>query len=202
MDLLSTQPFWPIRDGLPANYPRLADDLRCEVAVIGAGISGALTGWALTAADIPTVILDARDVAHGSTAGSTSLLQYELDEPLHRLIQRYGPAPARQAYQRCHDAIAELARLVGDLKIDCGFSHRSSLFLARNRSHLPRLRREFEARREAGFAVDWWPRRRLARESSLPHPAGILSRTGAQVDAYRLTHGLLAAVYDVDDALR
>jgi glycine/D-amino acid oxidase-like deaminating enzyme len=56
------------------------------------------------------------------------------------------------------------------------------------------LRREFEARTAAGFDVEWWPRRRVGRESSLPHPAALLSRGAAEIDPYRLTYGLLAAV--------
>lgn len=193
MKLLSSTPFWPVRDGLPATFPPLDRDLSCDVAVIGAGISGALAAWHLASAGLDTVVLDRREAAHGSTAGSTGLLQYEIDEPLHRLAARHGPAVARAAYHACRDAIDRLGQLVRDLRLDCGFARHPSLFLARHRAHVTRVRREFEARRAAGFDVTWWSRSHLARESSLPHPAGILSADGAQVDAYRLTHGLLRA---------
>lgn len=87
-----------------------------------------------------------------------------------------------------------LEKLVRRLRIDCGFTRKSSLLLATNRSHLPRLRREYEARAHAGFNVEWWDRPRIIRGSSLPQPAGILSPGAGQLDAYRLTHsGLLAA---------
>jgi hypothetical protein len=35
MDLISGTPLWPTSDGLPAVYPRLHHDLRCDLAVIG-----------------------------------------------------------------------------------------------------------------------------------------------------------------------
>jgi glycine/D-amino acid oxidase-like deaminating enzyme len=193
MNLLSLEPFWPIRDGLPANYPALRENVSCDVAIIGAGISGALAAWHLCEAGLDVVVLDRRDVAHGSTAGSTSLLQYEIDEPLHKLARRLGPGNAARAYHSCRDAIDGLARLTRKLRLDCHFKRKASLFLARDRSHLPRLRAEFVARSEAGFDVEWWDRRRLVSASSLPHPAGILSRDGGQLDSYLLTHGLLAA---------
>ena len=41
MKLRSSRPFWPMRDGLPATYPPLESDVRCEGAIIGGGISGA-----------------------------------------------------------------------------------------------------------------------------------------------------------------
>src|ERR1700685_1671030 len=93
MNLLSPTPFWPIRDGLLSNYPRLEGHVSCDVAILGAGGSGALAAVRLAESGLDTVVVDRRDVAHGSTAGSTSLLQYEIDEPLHRLPRRVGPPP-------------------------------------------------------------------------------------------------------------
>src|SRR5450432_3229523 len=119
MDLLSRCPYWPIKDGLPASYPALTSDVTCEVAIIGAGITGALVAWHLAEAGIESVVLDRREVAHGSTAGSTSLLQYEIDVPLHRLNRRLGPVRARRAYRGCLQAIHDLARVVKTLKLDC-----------------------------------------------------------------------------------
>lgn len=193
MNLLSSTPFWPIRDGIPASYPALEGDASCDVAILGAGISGALAALHLAEAGVDVVVLDRRDVAHGSTAGSTSLLQYEIDEPLHILARRYGLDNAVRAYGRCRSAIFAIERIVRRLRLDCGFERRKSLLLASNKAHLPRLRREFQCRDDAGFAVEWWSRNDLVSASSLPHPAAILSRDGGQIDAYLFTHGLLAA---------
>lgn len=193
LNLLSPQPFWPIRDGLPGHYPSLTGNASCEVAILGAGISGALAAWHLAEAGLEVIVLDRREVAHGSTAGSTSLLQYEIDEPLHQLTRRYGAKRATYAYRRSLAAITGIEKLVRRLEIDCDFARKSSLFLASNRAHLPRLHREFKARDLAGFDVNWWDRPRIEDSSTLPHPAAILSRGAGQLDAYRLTYGLLAA---------
>ena len=42
MDLKSGYPFWAIRNGLMHAYPPLARALRCDVLVVGGGITGAL----------------------------------------------------------------------------------------------------------------------------------------------------------------
>lgn len=193
MDLLSPQPFWPIQNGLIATYPPLESDLRCDVAVIGAGVSGALAAWYLAQAGLDVVVLDARNVATGSTAGSTSLLQYEIDMPLHRLAERYGQTKAEHAYHRCRYAIDALEKIVRRERLDCGFVRKASLLLAAEPSHLPMLRREFAARKVAGFDAAWWNRQQIRSHSRLPHDAGILSQDAAHVDIHRLTHGLLAA---------
>jgi len=193
MDLLSNHPFWPIRDGLPAAYPALEKSIRCEVAVVGAGVTGALVAWHLAEAGIKTVVLDRREVAHGSTAGSTSLLQYELDVPLFKLEKKFGIERARRTYHDSLRAIHDLGKLIRRTKIDCGFEPKGSMLFASSKAHVARLRREYEARKAAGFQVEWWTGRQLARRSSLHQPAAIFSKPNeaAQVDAYTLTHGLL-----------
>lgn len=193
MDLLSSRPFWPLRDGLPATFPPLTENATCDVAIVGAGISGALTAWHLAAAGFDVIVLDRRDVAHGSTSGNTGLLLYELDEPLHRLARRFGRQKAERAYRRCRSAVDAMEALVGSLRLECEFARTTSLYVAAVPGHLRALEREFAARETAGFAVEWWPRRRIAAESTLPHAAAILSRDAAQFDAYRFTYGLLQA---------
>jgi glycine/D-amino acid oxidase-like deaminating enzyme len=195
MDVVSSKPFWPIRDGLPASFPRLTKNIHCNVAVIGAGITGAFVAWHLADAGIDTVVIDSGEIAHGSTAGSTSLLQYELDEPLHQLAHRFGFDFAARCYRRCRDAIDTMERLVRRLRIDCDFERKASMQLASSPAHVNRLSREFEARQAADLAVEWWPRQRLAAESTLPHSAALLSPNAAQVDAYRLAYGLLRAAH-------
>lgn len=193
MKLLSSRPLWPIEDGLPDSFAPLDRDARCDVAIIGGGVTGALVAWHLLRAGLSCIVLDRREVAHGSTAGSTSLLQYEIDEPLHRMVRSLGKNRAERSYRRCRAAIQAIERLVRRLRLDCGFERKTSLLLASDRSHLPGLREEFAARREAGFAVEWWNRTRLKRESTLPQPAAILAQDAAQLDAYRFTYGLLSA---------
>jgi glycine/D-amino acid oxidase-like deaminating enzyme len=203
MDLLSSRPFWPVRDGLPGDFSPLEENLDCDVAIIGAGVTGALIAWFLTRSGFSVTVLDGREVAHGSTAGNTGLVLYELDEMLQDLARRIGRQPAEQAYRRCRAAIGTLERVVRSTRIDCEFTRRQSLFLAAIPAHLPRLRREFDARRAAGLPVDWWPSDRIAAESSLPHCAAILSREAAEIDPYAFTYGILqstrkagAAIHD------
>lgn len=70
-----------MKNGLMATYPTLKQDLVCGVAVIGGGITGALVAYHLIQAGVDTVLVDKRDIGHGSTSASTSLLQYEVDTP-------------------------------------------------------------------------------------------------------------------------
>ena len=84
MDLTSGVPFWLVKGGLPATYPKLDQDRRCDLAIIGGGITGALLGHRFAMEGIHTVLLEGREMGYGSTGASTALLQYELDSHLDR----------------------------------------------------------------------------------------------------------------------
>ena len=66
--------------------PALEGSIECDIAIVGAGITGVLVADALVATGKRIVILDSRDVALGSTAATTALLQYEIDTPLTELV--------------------------------------------------------------------------------------------------------------------
>lgn len=196
MDLKSGYPFWPIKEGLIRSYPSLAEDLSCDVVVIGAGITGALIAYHLVEAGADVVVLDRRDVGGGSTSASTALLQYEVDVPLHQLIDKVGREHAVRSYHLCLEAIYKLENLAIALGEDVGFERKRSLYLASVADDLPELEREYAVRREVGIALDWLSQADVEARFSFSAPAALLSRDGGQVDPYRMAHALLRAAGD------
>lgn len=193
MDLKSGYPFWPIRSGLLGVYPSLKEDLRCDVAVIGAGISGALAAHQLVKAGVSVVALDRRDAGMGSTSASTALLQYEVDTPLTELTKLVGEEHAARSYLLCLEAIVKLERIAAELDDDCGFERKRSLYLASRRGHRKLLEQEYAARMACGIKLDFLEPAAIEARFSFSAPAALLSHDAAQVDAYRMTHGLLRA---------
>lgn len=191
MDLKSGFPFWPLYDGLIRAYPRLAVDAHCDVAIVGAGITGALIANELSRAGFDTLVVDRRDAAWGSTAASTALLQYEIDVPLVDLAKMIGMHDATRAYLACRDAVRKLGCLAAEIAGTFGFEHKKSLYLARLESDRTVLRAELELRRQVGIRVDWLDERDLAERFAFRRPAALLSYDAAQVDAYAFTHALL-----------
>lgn len=191
MDLVSPRPFWLLRNGLLATYPSLKEDARCDVIVLGAGISGAFVAESLSRAGMDVVVIDKRDVAAGSTSASTALISYEIDTHLTELTRRLGRQKAERAYRLCHDSIDAIERLVSELGIDCGFQRRPSAYFAVEENETTALREEYAARRASGIAVDLLSASEVSERFSFSRPAALVSAQGAQLDAHRLTHGLL-----------
>ena len=99
---------------------------------MGGGISGALVADALVQAGLSVAALDRRGPVRGSTAASTALLQFELDQPLTLLIRKVGRERAVRAYWRSAAAVGYLRHRVEDLGIRCGFKERETVYLPGN----------------------------------------------------------------------
>lgn len=191
MDLKSGYPFWAIRNGLMHAFPRLQDDLRCEVVVIGGGISGALIADELARHGHEVVVIEQRDAGWGSTAASTALLQYEIDTHLLDLCRQYGEADGALAYRACAQAIDDLGEVARDLR-DVDFRRAASLYYASKPGHLPVLREEAALRRRHGLRLQWLEAEALAADYGLRAPGAMLSACAASVDPYRMSLRLLA----------
>lgn len=190
MDLKSGYPFWAVKNGLMATFPPLDHDRRCDVAVIGAGISGALIARELAAHGVDVLLLDGRDAGWGSTAASTALIQYEIDTHLVDLAQRHGREAAVLAYRSCVDAVGELQAIAKPYR-DVGWRRCDSLYYASRSRDAKSLAREFALREAEGFDVEWLDAARLRTRYGISSPAGILNRPAAGIDPYRLTYRLL-----------
>ncbi len=191
MDLKSGYPFWAVKNGLMHAFKPLETDTRCDVAIIGGGISGALIADTLSAAGHEVVVLEQRDIGWGSTSASTALLQYEIDTHLTELAKTVGEDDAVLAYRACVDAIGMLAECARGLR-DVGFETRDSLYYAsRKRDHTP-LENEFRMRKAHGFDVTWLAQGEIKERYGFSAPAGILNRPAACVDPYRMTYRLLS----------
>ncbi len=190
MDLKSGYPFWAVRNGLMHAFPRLKADQRCDVAVVGGGITGALIADELATHGHQVVVLEQRDVGWGSTAASTALLQYEIDTPMVDLAKQYGEPAAVLAYQACADAIPMLQARAAELyAVD--FASMESLYYASKQRHVSAMEDEFALRLKHGFNVEWLDRDAVRERFDFDAPAAILSAQAASVDPYRMAYRLL-----------
>ena len=193
MDLKSGYPWWAIRNGLIQAFPPLEKDLRCDVLVVGGGITGSLIADELSRHGHDVALIEQRDIGWGSTAASTALLQYEIDTHLLELAQRYGNDAAALAYRACADAIPALGEVARGLK-DVDFRQMDSLYLASRRRDVPRLMAEGAARRGIGLDARWLDREALRERFDVDAGGALLTRQAARVDPYCLTYGLLKRV--------
>ncbi|WP_010230876.1 NAD(P)/FAD-dependent oxidoreductase [Gillisia marina] len=190
MDIRSNEPYWLIKNALAKSYPSLKEDLAAEALIVGGGITGALIAYKLIKEGKKVILIDRRDVCNGSSAASTAMLQYEIDVSLYELIEQRGITCAVSSYQNCEKAILDLKKIIDEIKSDCQFEFKKSIYFSSTKKDIEFLEKEFEARRQHGFKVKWMDRENL-QKLGLIAEAAIESESGAVMDTYKFANDLL-----------
>ena len=191
MRLRTFESFWLLKNGLLYSYPSLQENIESEIVVVGGGITGALTSHALMEKGYKVLLIDKRDIAQGSSSATTSMLQYEIDVPIHQLTEMIGEDAAAACYKAGIKAIKKLSRLVCNLKLECGFEKKQSLYVAHNKNAVTDLENDFVIRNKHGLGVKWLTAEMVKNQYGIECFGAILSETAASIDAYKLAHELI-----------
>ncbi len=189
-DLHSGRSLWMDSVGSGVATRRMREALVVDVAIIGAGISGAFMAHAL-APHFSVAVLDRNAPLQGSTIASTAMLQWELDKPLTALGEQIGDANARRVYRRTHAAMAALKGMVTKERIRCAFRDQTSLYLAGDEYGSRALATEAKARADLGFQSAYLTPGELRSQFGFDRTGAIVSTGAARADPGRLAAGLL-----------
>jgi glycine/D-amino acid oxidase-like deaminating enzyme len=186
-DLRTGVPVWqprsPVRLGLTKDIASRSFD----VVIVGTGISGALVADALLTAGPSVLAIDRRKPMSGSTVASTALLQSELDTPLGELQKKIGKSDASRIWWRSQQAVQALKDRIADLRLNCDYRERTSLYLPGNVLDAAGLREEANIRQQAGLRSEFIDKVELVRRTGISKPGAILARGNAEVDPVKLT---------------
>ena len=155
----------------------LQKDLKCEVAVIGAGMAGVLIASALQASGHQVVILEANRIGSGQTRNTTAKITSQHGMIYETLIGALGEDRARQYAMANETAIQEYRSLISSRKIDCDFEERSAYLYG---DHVGQLKAEAEAAAKLGLPAA------LVHASSLPIPTAGAVRFDRQAQFHPL----------------
>lgn len=189
-NLRTGRSIWEDRPAPAVPHGPLTRNLKTDVLVIGAGITGAMIADALTTEGLKVTIVDRRGSAKGSTTASTALVQYEIDTPLTKLARKIGKRDAERAWRRSLLAVDALAARFREINVS-GTAQRNSLYLAGNLLGRDDLRREHDARRAAGIASRYLGRSELRGHIGIDRPAALLGFSNMVIDPRRITRAML-----------
>ncbi len=191
MRLRTFESFWLVKNGILHSYESLKKNINTEIVVVGGGITGALVSHALMSKGYKVVMLDKRDIGQGSSSATTSMLQYEIDVPLHQLADMIGEPAAVECYGAGIKAIKKLEELVKETCISCGFETKQSLYIAHNKKAAVDLYKEFEIRDKHQLGVNWLTADEVKEQYEMICFGAILSEVAASIDAYKFAHELI-----------
>lgn len=175
----------------PHGHP-LDRSMRCDVVIVGAGITGALMAEHLTARGLDVAVVDREREGFGSTAASTAMLQWEIDLSLRELAALYGFERSAKVYQLSFEAVQGLGSLVSGLALPCGFVRRDSVYLAAGEVGPRELIDEADLRARAGLPGEFIERAALMSAFGFDRAGAIASPGSAEADPLSLCHALLS----------
>ncbi|MEI7026002.1 NAD(P)/FAD-dependent oxidoreductase [Paenibacillus sp. y28] len=196
MQLLTGDTYWPTTLTKPVEYPRLNQDIRTDVLIVGGGMSGALISHMLTKNGVDVTLLEKNGLAEGSSSANTGLLQFSNDMMLCDMIDAIGEEAAVTFYRCCADSVRQLQEIAAGLPFSADLFPRSSLYYASTKPEVPKLRREYETLKAHGFAVEWLEEEAIAARLPFRKAAALLTHGDAEVNPYRFVIGLLEQARD------
>lgn len=190
-DLRTGTPVWLRNGEVRLTSLPLVSSIVVDVAVVGAGVSGALIVDALLRSGKSVAVIDRRGPIRGSTPASTALLQFDIDQPLIHLAHKIGRQRAVRAYWHSATAVDFLRGRITDLGLRCGFRERQSVYLPGNVLNVAGLKLEAAARAQVGLRSRFIGAHELRALTGIEKPGAVLSSGAGELDPVALVAGLL-----------
>lgn len=121
------------------SYPKLEQDIECDILIIGGGITGICCAYFLKETNKRVVLVEGNRLCCGTTAKSTGKLTYLQDNNLEKIKNIYNNEIALQYLNSQKDAIRLAKQIISDNHIDCDLQEVNSYIFASNHSNLNKI---------------------------------------------------------------
>jgi glycine/D-amino acid oxidase-like deaminating enzyme/nitrite reductase/ring-hydroxylating ferredoxin subunit len=137
----------------PPRFPALQNNIKVDVCVVGAGITGLSTAYMLANSGVQVLVVDDGPTAGGETERTSAHLSSALDDRFTTLERLHGPQGSRLAAQSHVSAISRIELIVQMESIDCDFERVDGYLFAGDSSRNGKidLREELRAAQRAGL---------------------------------------------------
>jgi glycine/D-amino acid oxidase-like deaminating enzyme/nitrite reductase/ring-hydroxylating ferredoxin subunit len=138
-----------------SRYPSLAGDLRVDVVIVGAGITGITAALLLAGKGRSVAVIEKETVGTGETGNTTAHITEALDARYHYIKRHYSKEEARLVADASRASLEKIAELVSRYSIACRFQRVPGYLYTEKRKHVAELKNEASAAREAGLDAQW-----------------------------------------------
>jgi len=191
----SAVPFW--LDRFPKSrrpaYAPFKGEADAGVVIVGGGLTGCACAASFAAAGIKVVVLEADAIGAGATAGAPGIVREDFDARFQQTAAAHGLRAARLLWQGMRRASLDFATAMRRFGVRADVAPLDFVHVVRRDADAARrLRREYQARRDAGLEHTWLTPASVSRTAAIESGGGILTR-GSGIDPFRACAGLAAA---------
>ena len=179
-------------------YPRLNGDIRADVIIVGAGLTGLSAALHLAENGVRVVVLEAEQPGWGASGRNGGQVNPGL-KPLPSQVEKdfgpiYGPALVHIAW----NAPNRVFDLITQHNIQCGAQRGGTIRAATSPSQLAPLRQLTDECLKHGWPVKWLePEEMQARSGTTLYCGGMLDGRGGQLNPLAYTQGIARAAVKV-----
>lgn len=166
----------------PPRLPVFDGEKTCDVAVIGAGLTGITTALLLSLQGVKTIVIDADKVASGTTGKTTAKITVQ-----HGLKYQYLSLEKAFGYLRANMAgYNKIEEIINENSIECDYEHVPSFVYTRDPSEIKYIEDELEAYDKLGLPSN------IISDTSLPFGVirAIELQSGAQFHPVKYIYAL------------
>jgi glycine/D-amino acid oxidase-like deaminating enzyme/nitrite reductase/ring-hydroxylating ferredoxin subunit len=132
-------------------FSKLTEDIRADVCIVGAGISGLTTAYLLAREGKSVVVLEDGEIISGETERTTAHLSNALDDRYFEIERLHGSEGARLACESHTKAIDKIEEIIAAENIDCDFERLDGYLFIPHGEPIDILNRELEATHRVGL---------------------------------------------------
>ncbi|MGE3275879.1 MAG: NAD(P)/FAD-dependent oxidoreductase [Vicinamibacterales bacterium] len=175
------------------SFPRLKGDHDVPVLIVGGGLTGVCTAYALAAAGIKATLVEADRLGWAGSGRASGLVSGEPTASYSELEQRHGRRAARAMFEASRRAVLDLAATIRRLRIQSRWTPAPAVRYVPRFDQAAAMQREATLRKGAGLDAAWRRPVELSRELALASEGGARLGTWGWTDPYRLLLGFAAA---------
>ena len=132
-------------------FPKLQEDIRTQVAIIGGGIAGVLSAYILKQNGVDCVVLEADKVCKGVTQNTTAKITSQHGLIYDKLIKHFGIEKAQMYLKANEDAVRRYREMCKE--ISCDFEDKKNYVYSVN--NIRKVEKELHALVRLGFNPDF-----------------------------------------------
>lgn len=134
-----------------STFPKLEDDIKTRIAVVGGGIAGVLTAYMLKQNGVDCVLLEADRICKGVTQNTTAKITSQHGLIYDKLINKLGIEKAQMYLEANENAVKAYRRMCID--IDCNFENKTNYVYSTTSSS--KIEKEIHALVRLGYSPDF-----------------------------------------------
>ncbi|HSL86778.1 MAG TPA: FAD-dependent oxidoreductase, partial [Bacteroidales bacterium] len=133
------------------SFPKVAKKEKCDVLVVGGGITGITAAYLLAKENVDVILIDALEFMSLTTGNTTAKVTFQHDLLYRHILDKYDVETARLYYQAQVEAMDMIEKLVHDHDIQCDMRKTYAMLYATDQNGISKLRKELEAYEKIGI---------------------------------------------------